>query len=408
MTKLLATGSLVLSLLTAPVQIEQLQVRLVIPGATLVTLSGTSDPARALPGRLLATANNRLFFTLTSDATTTDIYEVYSITPQDFVKVTDTRSLREKVDSLNGSDPAPAGMTVQALDVDSDGHLLILTDGPNTGALAEQAYLFRVDLRTKALALVSGLDGSPGASSLEGSTAMAVLETTAYITLNDFFGSITGDSIVAIDVHAPDGGKTPATLLTSASQLMAAVGGPSDVIALNDIAVRSATQTLVVLNSGSRDATDDILEVIPTTGQVSVLVAATDIEADLEIPDVGFSGIDVGPRDLIYLANAFGTPGYLATRAIIALADAAGGRATASVYASEREILSVPSIRDMAGNTLRQLGFVNGGLGVHPITGEVFFTETDVRSPATHTNGIIGVQRVTGMEPPPPPYRSRR
>lgn len=139
-----------------------------------------------------------------------------------------------------------------------------------------------------------------------------------------------------------------------------------------------------------------------------VLVAATDIEADLGIPDVGFSGIDVGPRDLIYLANAFGTPGYLATRAIIALADAAGGRATASVYASEREILSVPSIRDMAGNALTQLGFINGGLAVHPITGEVFFTETDVRSPTTHTNGIIGVQRVTGMEPPPPPYRSRR
>lgn len=63
--------------------------------------------------------------------------------------------------------------------------------------------------------------------------------------------------------------------------------------------------------------------------------------------------------------------------------------------------VSVPSIRDIAGNALRQLGFVNGGLGAHPITGEVFFTETDVRSPTTHTNGIIGVQRVTGMEPPP-------
>ena len=163
---------------------------------------------------------------------------------------------------------------------------------------------------------------------------------------------------------------------------------------------------MVAINSGRPPATDDLLEIDPERRTVSLLVAATDIEADLEIPDVGFSGIDIGPGDVIYLANTFGTSGHPATRGIIAIRNARDGQGDASLFASQAEILASPEIRSVTGSPVTELRYQNAWLAVHPVPGEVFFTESDTARPRTQTNGIIGVRRVTGTEPPPPSYRS--
>jgi hypothetical protein len=380
-----------------------LVVRLVLSGEQIAAAKGESDPTKVLPFRLAATADNRLVFSDHGVRENILIFEVYSITPQQIVKITDTAALRATVDELNGDEPAPSVMSVQALDLDAEGHLVILTDGPDP----ELAYLFHVDRRTGKIDVVSGLDRPflPGApiSSIEGNSSMAVLGTTAYILLSDRFGAFFGDSIVAIDVHSATDGKGVATEVISTAQLEAVIGQGQD-IDLNDIAVRPTRGTLVVINSGRAQATDDLLEVDPVQKTVSLLVAATDIEADLGIPDVGFSGIDVGPNDVIYLMNTFGTPGHPATRGIIAIANAKDGQGDATLFASQAEILASPEIRSVTGSPVAELRLQNAGLAVHPVTGEVFFTESDSRSPRTQTNGIIGVRRVTGTEPPPPGY----
>lgn len=161
---------------------------------------------------------------------------------------------------------------------------------------------------------------------------------------------------------------------------------------------------MVVINSGRAQATDDLLEVDPETGRVSLLVAATDIEADLNIPDVGYYGVDVGPDDVIYLLNTFGTSGHPATRGIVAVRNAGGGKGDATLFASEAEIIADPSIRNRAGNPVTRLSHQNAGFAVSPVTGEVFLVDS---SGATQINGIIGVRRVTETEPPPPSYRQR-
>lgn len=386
---------------------EVLVVRLLLSGTQIAAVKAESDPTKVLPFRLAATANNRVFFSDHGDRENIGIFEAYSITPREIMKITDTATLRAQVDALNGAEPAPLVMSVQALDLDEDGHLIILTDG----ASPEQAYLFRVDRQTREVALVSGLDrpfGGAAVSSIEGNRSLAVVGTTAYITLNDRFGSPTGDSVVALDVHSASDGKGRATEVISASQLESVTGQAQSDIELNDIAVRPLRGTLVAINSGRSSSSDDILEIAPVEKSVSLLVAATDIEADLGIPDVGFSGIDVGPEDVIYLANAFGTPGHPATRGIIAVRNARDGRGEASLFASQAEILATPEIRSVTGDPVAELRFQNAGLAVHPITGEVFFTESDTGSPHAHTNGIIGVRRVTGTEPPPGGYRMGR
>jgi hypothetical protein len=397
MKKFLAVSSMLLVLaLVSFGQEEMLQIRVLFPGTQLATVNANPDPAGALPGPLHATANNRLYFSDASDSTNTEIFEVYSITAEVFAKVTDTQTLKAKVDQVNGSAPAPSVMTVQALSVDSSGHVIILTDGP----APETAYLFRVNPATKAVTVLSGLDGpAPGRSSIEGNSSMAVFDTTAYITLNDAFGAVRGDSIVQVETTSADGGATAATELVSAAQLQTAMKAKAEVIALNDIAVRPAAGTLVAINSGSPDSSDDLIEIDPFTGRVTLLVAATDIEADIGTTDVGFSAIEIGPNDVIVLANAFGTVGEHANRSIIAIRNAGNGGGDARPYAYEVEILAQAPVS--------QLGFVNGGLAIHPITGEVFFSETNPRGPAGHTNGVIGVLRTMGPPPPPPPYKQR-
>jgi hypothetical protein len=376
-----------LLLLVSPVSFGQgtLEIRLAVSGQMLAAANSSTSPTSARPGRLGVTQDGKLLLSDFSDSANNEVFLFDEMATPPLAKLTDTATLKAKVDAANGADPAPTAMTIQTLDVDSDGHLVILTDGADP----EVAYLFHYDIQTKALTLVSGLDRPfapvSTASSIEGNRSMAVVGTIAYITLNDRFNAFNGDTIVGIDVHAPDTGKAVATELVSQSKLEAVVGVGQD-IDLNDIAVRPSKGTLVAINSGRAQSNDDILEIDPKTGTVSVLVAATDIEADLKATDVGYTAVDVGTNDVIYLANAFGTSGEPATRGIIAIANPAAGKGDATLYASLAEIIASPNVRNISGAAITSLSYQNAGLAVNPKTGEVAFAESN-------TSGVIGVRR---------------
>jgi len=361
-----------------------LNVRLAVSGAQLAAANANPDPTKASPGRLGVIPDGRLILSDYSTANNEIFLVDVSVNPPVFTKVIDTDALKLKVDQENGPDPAPTAMTPRALRADSDGHVIILTGD------SEVSYLFHVDPQTQppTVTLVSGLDRPfpLPVSSIGGTSTMAVLGTTAYIPLNDRFGAYNGDSIVKIDLHSPDGGKTAATEVISASQLEAVVGVGQD-IDLNDAAARPSKGTLLVINSGRAQSNDDILEIDPVTRSVSVLVAATDIEADLQTTDVGYTGIDVGPNDVIYLANAYGTAGEPPARGIIAVANPGGGKGDATLFASQAEILAPPGIPNISGAPITSLSYQNAGLAVSPTTGEVFFVERN-------SSGVIGVRRV--------------
>jgi hypothetical protein len=376
-----------LAVLASTVSFAQgtLQIRLAVSGQLLAAANSHTGPTTARPGRLGVTQDGKLLVSDFSDSASNEIFIFDETANPPLTKLTDTATLKAKVDAANGADPAPTAMTIQTLDVDSDGHLVILTDGGDP----EVAYLFHYDIQMKTLTLVSGLDRPfapiSTASSIEGNRSLAMIGTMAYISLNDRFNAFNGDSIVAVDVHAPDTGRATATELVSQAKLEAVVGVGQD-MDLNDIAARPSKGTLVAINSGRAQSNDDILEIDPKTGVVSVLVAATDIEADLRATDVGYTGVDVGANDVIYLANAFGTSGEPATRGIIAIANPAAGKGDATLYASLAEIIASPNVRNISGAAVTSLSYQNAGLAVNPKTGEVAFSESN-------TSGVIGVRR---------------
>ena len=215
---------------------------------------------------------------------------------------------------------------------------------------------------------------------------MVVAGTTAYLALERNFGAVTGDSIVAVSTAGSDGGRAVATVLTSEAALMGVV--TSGDIAIRDLGVLRGTggriDRLVAVNSATRDANDDILAIDLVTGNASVLVAATDIEADLGVSDIGPSAMAIDPGGTIYLINEFGTGA--ADNGIIAVANPGGGVGTATLLASQQRIVSAPTVRNIPGQRIQQLEFIGGNSLAAPRLGEIFFSEG-------MTDGVIRIRQ---------------
>lgn len=358
-------------------------IRLAISAAQLAAANSNPTEGAASPGRLGMTADGKLLVVDFSDRNNDELFSVDITTnPPTFRRIVGEAELKAKIDAHNGANPAPSVLTFQSVDVDSDGDIIVLTDGADP----EKAFLFSINPETLAITLLSGLDAPPGLSSIEGNRSLAVSGTTAYITLNDRFLSVLGDAIVKIDTHSPDGGTTAAEEFTSNAQLEAIIGVGND-IDVNDIAVNPKTGNLIAINSGRADSNDDILEIDINTGEPRLLVRATDIEADLGTADVGYSSVGADADGTIYLSNAFGPSGDPTDDGIIAIRNPGNGAGEASVLASEAQIIADPDIRDINGMPVTDLRYENSSLVVSG-SGTVFVSES------RNVRGVISISRV--------------
>ncbi len=324
-----------------------------------------SDVAR--PDEVTATADGRFVITDTSDSTNERVYLIDPSTdPPTFTLVTDANALKAKVDAVNGAAPAPSTLTIQALGVDEDGQIIIASDFSGD----EMGLIFRVNPETGETKLLAGLDGPPLETSVEGISTIGVRGRTIYVVLEANFGAINGDTVVTVSVDAPDGGQTPAEELVS-EDAFREIEGFLDPLAFRFIGFLPNGH-LVLADSASRDASDDLLEIDTTTGAVSLLVAATDIEADLGTDDIGPNGGGVDPDGTIYLTNAFGVGET--DDGVIVIRNAGGGTGEASLLASESEIIASPNIFDIDGNPLTSLRIQNSG-AVSPGLGTIVFVD---------------------------------
>jgi hypothetical protein len=371
------------------------EIRLAISAAQMIM---ASNGTTAFPIRLGLTKDGKLLLVDSGDRNNEKVvaWDITTTPPTPKVIVTEAQ-LKAKIDAVNGADPAPQVLTIQSVDVDGDGDVIILTDGSNTATPPEYGYLFNVNPQTSAIKLLSGLDAPPGLSSVEGNRSLAVSGETAYITVNDRFGAVLGDAIVRIDADGPDGGKTAAEQFTSNDQLLVAI--PSGDIDVNDIAVNPKTGNLVAINSGTATSNDDILEIDIITGVPRVLVSAADIKADLGTSDVGYSSIGADADGAIYLSNQFGPSGDPTNRAIIAIKNPGNGAGDASLPASQAQIVGTAGLVAADNQPLTDVRYQNSGLVVagggqagRPI---VYACATTRRSGASSDTavGVISVSR---------------
>jgi hypothetical protein len=310
---------------------------------------------KANPTKLAATADGNLVFLDSSDSKNKKLYLAdISKNPPVLTLLADENALRAKVDSVNGAAAAPAAVSPQGIAVDEDGNIIIGSDQSGT----ETGYVFRLNPTTGELRLLAGLDGPSTQTSVEGVAFIAVRGRTVYVVLEANFGALNGDTVVTVSVDAPDGGQTPAQTFVSEDAFRAALGpvGLTDPLAFRLVGFLP-NGNLVLANSAASASSDDLLEIDITTGAVSMMVKATDMEAALVTTDIGPNGGGADPDGTIYLTNAFGAGESL--NGVIVVRNT-NGQWNSSLLVTQAQVVNSPNIYTIDNQPLTKLFMVNG------------------------------------------------
>lgn len=335
----------------------------VVTGRQIADANGTNVAA---PNKVAVTANGYVFTDI-SDAANERVYLAdVSTTPPRITLLTDENALRDKIDAVNGAMARPAAVSIQSVGVADDGSIILASDQSG----AESGMIFRVNPQTRNITLLAGLDGPPTQTSVEGIAFIAVRGKTIYVVLEANFGALNGDSIAIVSVDAPDGGRTPAQEFVGEAELRNILGF-TDPLAFRPVGFLP-NGNLVISNSAAAAASDDILEINTQTGAVTLLVAATDIEADIGAADIGPNGGAVDTDGTLYLTNAFGVGDT--DDGVIIVRNPGGGRGNAAMLATEAQIIASPSIVNPAGDPITGLFIINAS-AVSPRRGTVVFAD---------------------------------
>lgn len=335
----------------------------VITGRQIADANGTNV---AGPNKLAVTANGYVFSDVSDSANERVYLADVSTNPPTITLLTDENALRDKIDAVNGAMPRPAAVSIQSVGVADDGSIILASDQSG----AESGMIFRVNPQTRAITLLAGLDGPPTQTSVEGIAFIAVRGKTIYVVLEANFGALNGDSIATVSVDAPDGGRTPAEEFVGEAALRDVLGF-TDPLAFRPVGFLP-NGNLVISNSAAAAASDDILEINTQTGAVSLLVAATDIEADIGAADIGPNGGAVDVDGTLYLTNAFGVGDT--DDGVIVVRNPGGGRGNAAMLATEAQIIASPSIVSTNGDPITGLFIINAS-AVSPRRGTVVFVD---------------------------------
>ncbi len=220
--------------------------------------------------------------------------------------VTSDTLLAAAIGVANGAqaDPAATAIRIQALGVNSNGKLIAFLDGSGM-----QSALLAIEPNSPFNISVLCCD-SPTfpVSPIEGGNGMVMAGNTAYLLCDGGFGNPDGDCIKSVDTSTlvNDGSKA-ATLAVTEATLLAATGDTAANDSINDMKLLSGNN-YVAINSGATGSNDNVITVNPVAGTASLLVNATDLEADLGSTDVGYNSVAVDGAGRVWLANMFGTP----------------------------------------------------------------------------------------------------
>ncbi|MDK2973579.1 MAG: hypothetical protein PWP23_3334 [Candidatus Sumerlaeota bacterium] len=310
-------------------------------------------------GELAIFANGDLAFVDTNpsgDEDTIWYVDLSGATP-DITPIAAADELLEAIDLANGAVAAPTEINVQAMGVNTNGVLIVATDG----ASPETAAVFAIDpANSNAISVLSCDTGS--GSPVEGINGFAVVGDTACVLVESTFGAAE-DAVLTLDTSTlVNTGAAPVTTLIGQADLLTATGETdANNMSLSTAAALDAN-TLLVVNSGSAASNDNIISVDLTTGAGSLYVAATDIEADLGATDVGFVAITTGDGK-VFLSNGYGSG--TSDDGIVVLSNVVPPNAEATVE------LESDIAEQVTGATGGSLYLASDALVYNPLTGYV-------------------------------------
>ena len=241
------------------------------------------------------------------------------------------------MDAANGGDPAPTNITPQSVGIASDGDIIVTSDGGG----GETGAVFSIDSGTFAVSVVSGATAASQAS-VEGiNVGATVVGNNVYYWTEDGFGGT--DDIYVVDTNDGAAPDAIGTVFCTEADILAVTGQSAGDPRISDM-ITNPDGDILAANSGSSSSNDDILRIFVTTGtpgSVEVYLAATDVEADLGITDVGYTVIDQR-NDSLILGNFFGTGAE--DDAFIQVDNISGGAGDASLLITEAQAVADPEI----------------------------------------------------------------
>jgi hypothetical protein len=206
--------------------------------------------------------------------------------------------------------------------------------------------------------LLSGLQTN---SPVDGCNGLACVGNTACVIIEQAFvgaGNVT-DHIQGFDVTATANGNQAGTEVASAANIYAAIGGgASDSnVRLTYAAVAVSSNQLLVANSGSGTATDELLLVNTSTNAVTLAKSKAAELSDIGDTDVGYTAVAYqASNNTVYLWNHFG-----ATQVDDILKVTNGGTGTLSSFVTDT---AVEADSDYTGNAGANLNMSNGAMVV--------------------------------------------
>ncbi len=204
------------------------------------------------------------------------------------------------IELVNGT-ATQSDITIRDMAFDTDGDLIVVSDGADP----ELAALVSIAPGGAITVISCAVDANP--SPVEGAGTVAVIGTTAYISINGAFIAIAGpDAIVSVGTNAA-GPAAAVTTVSTEAQINTGFGiVTAGAASIGPMIAYSATQ-LLAIDSNSGGTSDNIALVNVTTGVATSLKTRTQIQTDLSIADdLGFTGVALAPSGDILLANSFG------------------------------------------------------------------------------------------------------
>jgi hypothetical protein len=343
----------------------------------ITALNGAGSPVTASDIEMFAVdpSSGKMVYSNATDTNDTDGFAIVRTGPgatAPLTVVTGASAILAAVDAANGATAAPALLSLRGMGIDTAGNIILAFD-PSSST---DAWLVRLTGGMNGAPTVEVIGGAATPNLVDGTNAMTVVGTTAYLCRNGAFagaGNSPADGIITFSTTGTANASQAGTVLVSEATLTAA-GGLNQTAA--DIVINAIAPTsggnLVATNSGAATSNDDIIQ-ITAAGAVSTVRTGPQARTDLGYTDTGYAAITANTSngDIYIWLNDFNAGGTSATDGN-AFVKITGGSGAMTKVINEAEI--------QADTDYNAAGFFTNVQGVVYYSNALYWTDDNLEA----------------------------